>query len=158
MKFEIVGEIRAIEMIASGRRIRVLAMLRKKWGAGRWRKMKGIALVRLRSGRLREVEIHWYEAHGMTNRMSRHVAVCVLNEGNEVSLQMWKIYKVLPDADASSEGLIRVIDETGEAYLFTEEYFAPIDLPSEVQRSFERAIRKRRRAAAETSSAIRPTR
>ncbi len=65
MKFEIVGEIRAIEMIASGRRIRVLAMLRKKWGAGRWRKMKGIALVRLRSGRLREVEIHWYEAHGI---------------------------------------------------------------------------------------------
>ncbi len=94
----------------------------------------------------------------MTNPMSPQVAVCVLNEGNEVSLQMWKIYKVLPDADASSEGLIRVIDETGEDYLFPEEYFAPIDLPSEVQRSFERAIRKRRRAAAETSSAIRPTR
>ena len=86
----------------------------------------------------------------MTNRMSRHVAVCISNEGNEVSLQMWKIYKVLPDADASSEGLIRVIDETGEDYLFPEEYFAPIDLPSRLQRSFERAVRERRRATAST--------
>jgi len=66
MKFEIVGEIRRIEIIASGRQIRILALLRKKWGAGRWRKMKGIALVRiLRTGRTREAEIHWYEAHGI---------------------------------------------------------------------------------------------
>jgi hypothetical protein len=68
MKFEIVGELRAVETVASGRQIRVLAVLVKKWGKGRWRKMKGIAVVRLRSGRLREAEIHWYEAHGVGKR------------------------------------------------------------------------------------------
>ena len=69
MKFELVGEIREIETIASGRQIRVLALLRKKWGPGRWRKMKGIARVRiLRTGNIREAEIHWYEAHGIGRR------------------------------------------------------------------------------------------
>lgn len=69
MKFEIIGEFRSIETIASGRQIRVLALLRKKWGPGKWRKMKGIARVRiLRTGRIREAEIHWYEAHGIGRR------------------------------------------------------------------------------------------
>jgi len=68
IKFEIVGDLRAIETIAAGRAIRVLAALRKKWGPGRWRKMKGIAVVRLRSGNLREAEVHWYEAHGVGRR------------------------------------------------------------------------------------------
>jgi hypothetical protein len=69
MKFEVIGEIREIETIASGRQIRVLALLRKKWGLGRWRKMKGIARVRiLRTGNIREAEIHWYEAHGVGRR------------------------------------------------------------------------------------------
>lgn len=44
--------------------------------------------------------------------------------------------------DANSEGLIRVIDETGEDYLFPEEYFVPIDLPSQIQKSFERTVRE----------------
>jgi hypothetical protein len=69
MKFELIGEIRDIETIASGRQIRVLALLRKKWGPGRWRKMKGVARVRiLRTGHLRDAEIHWYEAHGVGKR------------------------------------------------------------------------------------------
>lgn len=68
MKFEIVGEFRAVETIATGRQIRVFAMLVRKWGRGRWRKMKGVAMVRLRSGALREAEIHWYEAHGIGKR------------------------------------------------------------------------------------------
>ena len=68
MKYKIVGEFRAVETIASGRQIRVLAILRKRWGPGRWRKMKGIVLVQLRSGRIREAEVHWYEAHGIGRR------------------------------------------------------------------------------------------
>jgi hypothetical protein len=68
MKFEIVGELRAIETIASGRQIRILSFIQRKWGRGRWRKMKGIGLVRLRTGRIREAEIHWYEAHGIGRR------------------------------------------------------------------------------------------
>jgi hypothetical protein len=65
MNFEILGEIREAEPIAVGTSIRDLTRLRKVYGPGRWRKMKGIARVRLRSGRVRLAELHWYEAHGI---------------------------------------------------------------------------------------------
>ncbi len=65
MYFEIVGEVTEIEVIASGRRIRTLARLRKRHGAGRWRKLKGVATVRLAGGHTRCAEVHWYEAHGV---------------------------------------------------------------------------------------------
>jgi hypothetical protein len=63
--FEIVGQLRDAETIAIGRSIRELARLRKFYGQGRWRKMKGVATIRLPNGRVREAEIHWYEAHGI---------------------------------------------------------------------------------------------
>ena len=65
MNFDIVGEITVVETIASGRGIRDLRRLRKNYGKGRWRKMKGMARVRLASGRIRLAELHWYEAHGI---------------------------------------------------------------------------------------------
>ena len=65
MSFEILGEITHIEIIAVGSAIRDLARLRKRYGVGHWRKLKGIAMVRLSSGRIRQAEIHWYEAHGI---------------------------------------------------------------------------------------------
>jgi microcystin degradation protein MlrC len=65
MHFEIVGEIRNVETIAIGGRIRDIMRLRKQFGPGRWRKLKGVATVRLSSGRTRTAEIHWYEAHGI---------------------------------------------------------------------------------------------
>ena len=65
MPHEIVGEIAQIETIAVGRRIRELVRIRRLYGRGRWRKLKGIALVRLRTGKLRKAELHWYEAHGI---------------------------------------------------------------------------------------------
>ena len=65
MYSEIIGLITDIETIAAGRSIRELARLRKQFGAGRWRKLKGVATVRLRGGRIRRVELHWYEAHGV---------------------------------------------------------------------------------------------
>ena len=65
MYFEIVGEVTQIQTIASGRGIRTLARLRKRYGTGRWRKLKGVTTVRLASGRLRRAEVHWYEAHGV---------------------------------------------------------------------------------------------
>jgi hypothetical protein len=63
--FEIVGQVRVIEAVASGRSIRALPRLRKFYGQGRWRKMKGIAIIRLPNGSVREAELHWYEAHGI---------------------------------------------------------------------------------------------
>ena len=68
MKFEVVGSIRGIEMIAKGPGVRVRSYLRKAYGRGRWRKLKGFATVPLPNGALREVELHWYEAHGIGKR------------------------------------------------------------------------------------------
>jgi hypothetical protein len=65
MDFELVGAIRNIQPIAVGRAIRGLARLRKRYGSGRWRKLKGVARVRLIDGTIHTAEIHWYEAHGM---------------------------------------------------------------------------------------------
>jgi hypothetical protein len=65
MDFELVGEISRIETIASGRGVRDRARLRRHYGQGRWRKLKGIARVRLVDGTIRLAEIHRYEAHGI---------------------------------------------------------------------------------------------
>lgn len=65
MYFEIIGQIRNVETIAAGRGIRTLAQVRKRYGRGRWIKLKGEASVRLASGRIRRAEVHWYEAHGV---------------------------------------------------------------------------------------------
>lgn len=65
MNFEIISEITQIETMFVGGKIRDLARLKKMYGKGRWRKMKGIAHIRLHSGRIRLAELHWYEAHGI---------------------------------------------------------------------------------------------
>ena len=68
MKFEVVGSIQHVGIIAAGPGVKVRSFLRKTYGRGRWRKMKGIASVRLANGNLRPVELHWYEAHGIGKR------------------------------------------------------------------------------------------
>jgi hypothetical protein len=68
MDVEIVGDITVVETIARGRGIRDLKRLRKSYGKGQWRKVKGIARVRLPSGRIRLAEPRWYEAHGIGKR------------------------------------------------------------------------------------------
>jgi len=65
MSFEIIGEIADVEVIAVGNRIRDLPRLRKLYGKGRWRKLKGVARIRLANGRVRLAELHWYEARGV---------------------------------------------------------------------------------------------
>jgi hypothetical protein len=65
MNFEIIGNIEKVEIIAGGGRIRDIMRLRKQYGHGRWRKLKGVARVRLTNGRIRWAEVHWYEAHGI---------------------------------------------------------------------------------------------
>jgi len=63
--FEIISDITDIEVIAIGNSIRDLERLREQYGDGRWRKMKGIAMIQLSNGNVRKAEIHWYEAHGI---------------------------------------------------------------------------------------------
>lgn len=65
MEFRIVGPISNVEVIAKGRRIRNLKRLKRIYGGRRWRKLKGIARILLRSGEVRLAELHWYEAHGI---------------------------------------------------------------------------------------------
>jgi hypothetical protein len=68
MDFEIISEITDVEVIAVGTGVRNRARLRKMYGKGRWRKLKGLATVRLADGAIRLAEIHWYEAHGIGKR------------------------------------------------------------------------------------------
>jgi len=62
--------------------------------------------------------------------------VCVKNQGYAASLELRKIYLVVEDARAEEHGLIRVIDESGEDYLYPAEYFAAIELPQAVEEAF----------------------
>ena len=64
-----------------------------------------------------------------------HFAVCVDNRGYPASLELHKIYRVLPDDDAEAEGDIRVIDESGEDYLYSANRFVEIEPPKTVRRS-----------------------
>ena len=65
ISFEIIGDISEIEPIVIGKSIREIARLRKSYGSGRWRKMKGKATIRLSDGIICKAELHWYEAHGI---------------------------------------------------------------------------------------------
>lgn len=66
--FEIIGEISQTEIIASSTSVRDRKRLSEQYGSGKWRKLKGIANVRLTDGITRLAEIHWYEAHGIGKR------------------------------------------------------------------------------------------
>ena len=68
MDFEIIGEITEIETIARGKGLRNRARLQRQYGEGRWRKLKGVAYVRLLNGSVHFAEIHWYQAHGIGKR------------------------------------------------------------------------------------------
>ena len=64
---------------------------------------------------------------------SHRFAICICNDDYAASLELRKIYEVLPDSDASKHHQIRVIDESGEDYLYPEHYFIPIDLPKDTE-------------------------
>jgi hypothetical protein len=66
--------------------------------------------------------------------------LCLRNDGYEVSLERRKIYTALPDAEAARHGQVRIIDESGEDYLFPAKYFVPVDLPKAVRRAVLAAV------------------
>lgn len=67
----IIGRVTVVENIAVGSKIRESAHLRRIYGRGRWRKVKGIATVELTNGEVHTAELHWYEAHGIGKRMMK---------------------------------------------------------------------------------------
>ncbi len=118
MSIEVVGEIFDLEVIAVGGGIRELSRLRRRYGKGRWRKMKGI---------------------GDRRRLDRKFVVCHKNNGYEASLERNKIYVVVPDQDAEAEGDIRVVDESGEDYLYPAHWFVALEVPKAIQAAIVKA-------------------
>lgn len=66
-------------------------------------------------------------------------AICVANKGYAASLELRKIYQVIPDRSAGDLNQIRVIDESGEDYLYPKDFFVPVQLPQAVERAVRRA-------------------
>lgn len=73
----------------------------------------------------------------MTKANQSTFVLCLRNEGYQASLEPRKLYRTLPDAFGATKGLLRVIDESGEDYLYPAEYFVPISLPDEAVEVFE---------------------
>jgi hypothetical protein len=150
--FKILGSISDVETIASGRSIRERRRLRKNYGGQRWRKLKGTATVKLADGTICYAELYWYEARrwhkgiqdkaDSGNPMKRIVpqfVVCVENRGYAASLELLKLYQAIPDEVAAKLHQIRVIDESGEDYLYPEEYFVPVQFPQAAEKVVRRA-------------------
>ena len=146
MAFEIVGPIEGAETFAKGSQIREIARLRKAYGKGNWRKRKGIASVRLSDGAVRRAELHWYwrarqirvqdqGLFGLIWQRKKTFVVCISNEGYEASLERLKIYQTIPDRDAAKHGQVRVIDESGEDYLYPAAMFTDIELTPSLRRA-----------------------
>lgn len=76
---------------------------------------------------------------GNKKKVSKRYAVCINNAGSEASLERNKIYVVLPDRKAEADGLVRVIDEDGEDYLYPADWFAAIEVSKAVQISLRAA-------------------
>jgi hypothetical protein len=140
-----------IETFAAGSGIREIARLRRVYGRGRWRKRKGIARVRLADGTIHSAEVHGtrppdsggknlrsstcFEIETMAKTQAKQLVVCVDNKDYRASLEKRKIYVTLRDADAEKSGLIRVIDESGEDYLYPKSSFRLIALPLAVKKA-----------------------
>lgn len=68
-----------------------------------------------------------------STRSESKFAVCVRNDGYEASLERHKIYRLIPDSEAAKEGEVRVVDESGEDYLYPADWFVPIEVPEAVE-------------------------
>jgi hypothetical protein len=88
--------------------------------------------------------LHWYEAHGKgkkdiwtldMKKPSKQFALCIDNSDYEASLIPGKVYRILPDPKAAKDDLVRIVDESGEDYLYHKSHFAFVD--------FSRAIAKK---------------
>jgi hypothetical protein len=62
--------------------------------------------------------------------------LCIRNDGYQASLERRKIYRVIADSQAESKGMLRLVDESGEDYLFPSDYFVPIQVPTEASVAF----------------------
>lgn len=75
----------------------------------------------------------------MREDLERRFAVCIANEGYEASLERNKVYVMLDDPEAAADGDVRIVDESGEDYLYPAAWFVPVDVPEPVRQSVIRA-------------------
>ncbi len=142
MLFEILSELRDVETFASGSGIRELPRLRKLYGDGFWRKRKGITEI----PRFISLSCIGMKLAGLVKKssklntllsnlvMSKHTfAICIKNVDYEVSLELRKLYEVLPDPKGEALGMMRIVDESGEDYLYPKAFFIPLSLPTVVE-------------------------
>jgi hypothetical protein len=128
--FELVGEITGVETVA----------------AAVWKGLAGVGSLGC-TGMKRMASGKSSGARGTSTRSrrtaakQRRFAVCVQNKGYEVSLERNKIYTVLPDENAERDGDLRVIDESGEDYLFSADRFVAIEVPAPVRASLRKGSR-----------------
>ena len=66
--------------------------------------------------------------------MAHHYAICMKNDGSDVSLELRKLYEVVPDFEADKIGQIRVVDESGEDYLYPKDFFLAVPLPESIEK------------------------
>lgn len=72
-------------------------------------------------------------------KLAKQFVVCIKNVDYEVSLEKRKIYPLIPDPDAEKKGLIHIVDESGQDYLYPDHYFVPIELPQQIVKALDRA-------------------
>lgn len=143
--FEIVGAVLQLETIAVGNRIRELKRLEKAYGKGRWRKRKALlgfgsqmaASTRRKSTSTKRTASGAKKPSSSASiaRPRRRFVVCLSNRGFAASLDQRKVYRALPDAQAQRLGMLRIIDESGEDYLYPAKRFGELTLSARVARA-----------------------
>jgi len=103
LTFELIGEIEAVETMATGTSVMVRSQDQE---------LLGLAM----------------------RRVTKQFALCLNNSGNEASLVLGKVYRIIPDARAAKDDLVRIIDECGEDYLFSRSQFAFVEFPQAVRK------------------------
>jgi len=114
-------------------------------------------VIRFSDSTIKKAEIHWYEAFGIGKKGIQNqngssneavgrggnagpqFAVCVDNRRHPASLELRKIYRLVPDSEARSQRQVRIIDESGEDYLYPQKYFVAIELSATLERVLLRA-------------------
>jgi hypothetical protein len=84
----------------------------------------------------------WSGGMKKRNNASRQYVICIDNSGHPVALDLHKIYEIMPDERAAEDDCLRVIDESGEDYLYASERFVPVDLAKRAQESMSRRVRE----------------
>ena len=81
-------------------------------------------------------------ARGTHKKAREQFVMCVENESNPASLELLKVYRTLPDAEAQRQKWLRVIDESGEDYLYPKDYFVPVELSPSARKRIAEVVER----------------